>query len=79
MLINVKINISLKRGVYMPDSTYKTAKIMHQKYSHRAEVDCCCVEGKENSMAYIGLPAFDQRMHRSNEWVSQKQLTSRAW
>ena len=31
---NVKIYGSLKRGVYRPDSTYETAKIIHQKYSH---------------------------------------------
>ena len=32
--INVKNHISLKRGVYRPDSTYKTAKMIYQKYSH---------------------------------------------
>ena len=58
---NVKNYISLKRGVYRPDSTYKTAKVIYQKYSHQAEVDSCCVKGEENSMAYI--PAFDRRLH----------------
>ena len=32
--INVKNYISLKRGVYWLDSTYKTAKMINQKYSH---------------------------------------------
>ena len=32
--INVKNYISLKHGVYRPDSTYKTAKMIHQRYSH---------------------------------------------
>ena len=32
--INVKNYISLKRGVNRPDSTYKTAKMIYQKYSH---------------------------------------------
>ena len=32
--INVKNYISLNRGVYRPDSTYKTAKMIYQKYSH---------------------------------------------
>ena len=33
--INVKkLNSSLKRGVYRPDSTYKTAKMIYQEYSH---------------------------------------------
>ena len=32
--INVKNYSSCKRGVYRPDSTYKTAKLVYQKYSH---------------------------------------------
>ena len=32
--INVKNYMSLKRGVYRPDSTYKTAKMIYQRYSH---------------------------------------------
>ena len=32
--INVKNYSSSKRGVYRPDSTYKTAKMIYQKYSH---------------------------------------------
>ena len=32
--INVKNYCSLKRGVYRPDSTYKTAKMIYQNYSH---------------------------------------------
>ena len=32
--INVKNYISLKHGVYRPDSTYKTAKMIYQNYSH---------------------------------------------
>ena len=32
--INVKNNISLKRGIYRPDSRYKTGKMIYQKYSH---------------------------------------------
>ena len=61
ILFNVKNYISLKRGVYRPYSTYKTAKMIYQKSSHKAEVDSCSVEGKKNSMAYI--PAFDRRLH----------------
>ena len=29
-----KLYSSLKRGVYRPDSTYKTAKMIYQEYSH---------------------------------------------
>ena len=57
---NVKNYISSKRGVYRPDCTYKTAKMIYQKYSHQAEVDSCSVKGEENSMAYIR--AFDRSM-----------------
>ena len=32
--INVKNYISLKHDVYRPDSSYKTAKMIYQKYSH---------------------------------------------
>ena len=32
--INVKNCISLKRGVYRPYCTYKTAKMIYQIYSH---------------------------------------------
>ena len=32
--INVKNYSSLKRGVYRPDSTYKTTKMIYQKCSH---------------------------------------------
>ena len=32
--INVKNYSSLKRGVDRPDRTYKTAEMIHQKYSH---------------------------------------------
>ena len=32
--IKVENYISLERGVYRPDSTYKTAKMIRQKYSH---------------------------------------------
>ena len=49
--ITVENYIGSKRGVYRPDSTYKTAKIINQKYPHKAEVDSCSVKGKENSMA----------------------------
>ena len=59
--INVKNYSSLKRGVYRPDSTYKTAKMIYQEYSHLAEVDSCIVKGEGHSMAYI--PAFDRRPH----------------
>ena len=59
--INIKNYLSLKRGVYRPDSTYKTAKMIYRKYSHQAEVDSCSIEGNEKSMAYI--PAFDRRLH----------------
>ena len=38
-----KLNSSLKRGVYRPDSTYKTAKMIHQEYSHWTEVDIVVV------------------------------------
>ena len=59
--INVTNYINLKRGVYRPDSTYETAKMIYQKLSHKAEVDSCSVTGKGISMAYI--QAFDRRMH----------------
>ena len=59
--INVKNYFSLKHGVYRPDSTYKTAKMIYQNYLHWAEAVSCSVKGKEISMAYI--PVFDRRMH----------------
>ena len=58
---NVKIYISLKRSVYKPNWTYKTAKMIYQNYSHKAELVNCSVKGKGMSMAY--LPAFDRRLH----------------
>ena len=74
--INVKNYISFKRGVYRPDCIYKTAKMIFQNIHTRLKWIVVVSKGEENSMAYI--PAFHRRMHRSNEWVSQKLLTARA-
>ena len=68
--INVKNYIGLKLAVHRPDSTYKTAKMIYQQYSYKAEVDGWSVKGKENSMAY--KPAFDRRMRKSNECMGPK-------
>ena len=64
--INVNY-ISLKRGVYRPDCTYKTANMIFQNIHTRLKWTVEVSKGEENSMAYI--PAFDRRMHRSNELI----------
>ena len=61
--IYVKNYISLKRGVYRPDCTSKTAKIIFQNIHTRLKWIVFVSKGEENSMAYI--QAFDRRLHSS--------------
>jgi hypothetical protein len=48
---NVKNYSSFKRGVYRPDSTYKTAKMIYQK----AGVDSCNIERKKMYELYTSV------------------------